>query len=232
MERLQAVHRHLVSSSADAPTVCPASASTAAAPSATLLTDAQVREFITRGVLTLPVSDLSDDFHAAIHAEAERMFDKGIGLGNDIYPGISGLKDVLESATVAGALTSLLGPASIFTICWTNFLCFLCFSGFHQFKNTPMNTDRSLRCTRTGTCIRAPPRATKRAPLLTISRTLFWTPIPSISLHFGLTFGDDWLTGQVSQRLTARQGERLSAALGDGAVCARRRHGGDGQAHT
>ena len=108
MERLRAVRRHL---GATAPAAgCPAAATAprhAAAPK--LLDDAQVREFVTRGVLTLPVSELPDAFHAAIHAEAERMFDKGIGMGNDIYPGISGLKDVLESPTVSGALTSLLG---------------------------------------------------------------------------------------------------------------------------
>ena len=75
----------------------------------TLLSDAQVREFIVRGVLTLPVSDLSPEFHRELHAESERMFDKGIALGNDIFPGIAGLKDVMESRTVRGALTSLLG---------------------------------------------------------------------------------------------------------------------------
>lgn len=125
MERVAAVLRHLalgeaapgshghhaccatppaVSTISSCPTAAPA------APNPKLLTDAQVREFITRGVLTLPVSELSDDFHAEIHSEAERMFSKGIALGNDIFPAISGLKDVLESPTVSGALTSLLGP--------------------------------------------------------------------------------------------------------------------------
>ena len=75
-----------------------------------LLTDSQVREFIARGVLTLPVSELSPEFHADLHSEAERMFSKGISLGNDIFPGIAGLKDVLESPTISGGLTSLLGP--------------------------------------------------------------------------------------------------------------------------
>jgi hypothetical protein len=114
MERLHAVHRHLSAhgNSGSGPqegsiAACPTAAPTAASPN--LLSDAQVRTFITRGVLTLPVSELSDEFHASIHAEAERMFSKGMSLGNDIYPGISGLQDVLQSATVSGALTSLLG---------------------------------------------------------------------------------------------------------------------------
>ena len=121
MDRLGALAAHLrpahERSGIAAPSIvagAPASSSSTEAAVAeesapTLLSDAQVREFIVRGVLTLPVGDLSPEFHRELHAESERMFDKGIALGNDIFPGIAGLKDVMESRTVRGALTSLLG---------------------------------------------------------------------------------------------------------------------------
>lgn len=112
MDRLDRIRLHL--SGAGAPTIdLPIESDPSSAVHAgkhRLLSDAQVREFITRGVLTLPVSDLSPDFHAKIHSEAERMFSKGISLGNDILPGVAGLQEVLDSPTVSGGLTSLLGP--------------------------------------------------------------------------------------------------------------------------
>ena len=115
--RLSAVSRHLRAADQDhaaqsfvagARNNATALASSAA-PMMKLLTDSQVREFIVNGVLTLPVADVSQDVHDRIHADAERLFNKKISLGNNIYPGLAGLEDVMESATVRGALTSLLG---------------------------------------------------------------------------------------------------------------------------
>eukprot|EP01044_Picomonas_judraskeda_P013905 COSAG03_NODE_2155_length_3069_cov_7.379461_3_plen_209_part_00 len=112
LSRLGAVGRHMQAADPPpAPTAAAAAAAAAAASSSTpkLLTDAQVREFIVNGILTLPVADVSQGVHDRIHAEAERLFDKKISLGNNIFPGLAGLEDVMESPTVHGALTSLLG---------------------------------------------------------------------------------------------------------------------------
>ena len=110
MDRLGTVSRHLrAAGRAPAAAAAAAAAKPPVASAPKLLTDAQVREFIVNGVLTLPVADVAQDVHDRIHAEAERLFDKNISLGNDIYPGLAGLDVVMESATVDGALTSLLG---------------------------------------------------------------------------------------------------------------------------
>lgn len=68
------------------------------------------RQFLVDGVLTIPVTELPQAFHDELHAQAEAMWEKGASPGNNIYPQLGMLRDVLEGPTVAGALTSLLGP--------------------------------------------------------------------------------------------------------------------------
>ena len=79
-----------------------------------LLTNQQMAEFIAQGFLSLNVDDVPPEVHSALHANAERKFEQngragGAGLGNNIWPGVPELGDVLRSAVVHGGLTSILG---------------------------------------------------------------------------------------------------------------------------
>ena len=81
----------------------------------TLLSDSQVVSFINRGYVILPLTEFSAPFHAGVHEESERLYhmagDKGgAALGNNIYPAISGLSEVMRGPTVRGAVTSVCGP--------------------------------------------------------------------------------------------------------------------------
>jgi hypothetical protein len=83
------------------------------APTATrppkLLNDNALRQFITEGFLILPLSeDLSPEFHATVHEQVENLAGQA-AIGNNIFPAIPALGDVLASPTVNGALCSVLG---------------------------------------------------------------------------------------------------------------------------
>ena len=74
-----------------------------------LLDDQQVRDFITRGYVTLH-PDFPPRFHAGILGQIEDLFAGDGNPGNDILPRVPELRDVLDHPVVAGALTSLLSP--------------------------------------------------------------------------------------------------------------------------
>ncbi len=83
------------------------------APTATrppkLLNDHAVRQFITEGFLILPLTeDLSPEFHATVHEQVENLPGQA-AIGNNIFPAIPALGDMLASPTVNGALCSVLG---------------------------------------------------------------------------------------------------------------------------
>ena len=75
------------------------------APSLQLLDDQQVRDFITRGCVTLH-PDFPPQFHAGILGQIEDLFARDGNPGNDILPRVPQLRDVLDHPVVAGALTS------------------------------------------------------------------------------------------------------------------------------
>ena len=68
------------------------------------------------GFLRLPLSDVSSEIHASIHAEAEGLWQRsgrrfGAGLGNNIVPALPALvEDIVGCASVRGALARVLGP--------------------------------------------------------------------------------------------------------------------------
>jgi hypothetical protein len=82
-----------------------------------LLSDAEMQQFIATGFLVLPLGQDGGDgiSHREIHREARRLWKSrgetsGAGLGNNIYPAIPQLGEVMGSRRVDGALRSLLGP--------------------------------------------------------------------------------------------------------------------------
>ena len=79
-----------------------------------LLTNAQMAEFLAQGYLSLPVDDVAPSVHRELHANAERAWQKsggdgGAGLGNNIWPALPQLGDVLRSSVVHGFVHSILG---------------------------------------------------------------------------------------------------------------------------
>ena len=74
-----------------------------------LLTDAQMREFIVNGYVTVATA-LPAQFHEAIYEKTVAVFDKEGNPGNNLVPRIPEIQQVLDDANVKGALTSLLGP--------------------------------------------------------------------------------------------------------------------------
>ena len=74
-----------------------------------LLTDAQMREFIVNGYVTVATA-LPAEFHDAIYEKTAVVFDKEGNPGNNLVPRIPEIQQVLDDANVKGALTSLLGP--------------------------------------------------------------------------------------------------------------------------
>jgi len=78
-----------------------------------LLTDLQMRQFVSDGWLALPVDEMPD-LHAELHAAAQKMWEmngeaNGGSVGNNVYPALPQLQTVFDGPTVNGALTSLLG---------------------------------------------------------------------------------------------------------------------------
>ena len=77
-----------------------------------LLTDDEMREFVARGFLVMDVHDELGDTNALIHERGKQLFDRwggGGGVGNNIFPAIPQLGEMLDCPSVRGALTSLLG---------------------------------------------------------------------------------------------------------------------------
>ena len=101
MRRLEQLTKHLFASS-----------SAAVQPDAEelrLLSDDEVRRFIAEGILALPVDDLPPAVHRAIHEHGARLHEAGKNPGDGIYHEIPELAQVMDTKSVRGALTSLLG---------------------------------------------------------------------------------------------------------------------------
>ena len=73
-----------------------------------LLSDAQMREFIVNGFVTV-TTELSAEFHDAIYEKTMSVFDKEGNPGNNLLPRIPEIQQIFEDPNVRGALTSLLG---------------------------------------------------------------------------------------------------------------------------
>ncbi|MDD9268891.1 HEAT repeat domain-containing protein [Paenibacillus sp. GCM10023248] len=74
-----------------------------------LLTDEQMREFITNGVLILK-TDFSRAFHANLLDQLNTVYAEEGNPGNNLLPRIRELQKVFDHPVVTGALTSVLGP--------------------------------------------------------------------------------------------------------------------------
>ena len=73
-----------------------------------LLNDAQMREFIVNGFVTV-TTELSAEFHDAIYEKTMGVFDKEGNPGNNLLPRIPEIQQIFDDPNVCGALTSLLG---------------------------------------------------------------------------------------------------------------------------
>lgn len=74
-----------------------------------LLSDRDVRQFITEGYLVVRVGK-SRAFHRGVYDEIESLLAKEGNPGNNILPRIPSIQQVYDDPAIAGALTSLLGP--------------------------------------------------------------------------------------------------------------------------
>src|SRR5690554_2231523 len=77
-----------------------------------LLTDEQMRQFITEGYLILR-TDFSESFHENLCRQLKDVYEKEGNPGNNILPRIPALHNVFDHPTVRGALSSVLGPDDI-----------------------------------------------------------------------------------------------------------------------
>lgn len=73
-----------------------------------LLTDDQMRQFISRGYVVLK-TDFSKEFHAGLNAKLNEVMEKEGNPGNNLLPRFSEVGDIVQSPVVRGALTSVLG---------------------------------------------------------------------------------------------------------------------------
>ena len=83
-----------------------------------LLTNQQMADFLGQGFLSLVVDDVPAEVHSALHENAEQKWEQsgrmtGAGLGNNIWPAIPQLAQVLRSAVVHGGLQSILGEGYV-----------------------------------------------------------------------------------------------------------------------
>ncbi len=76
--------------------------------SKSLLTDDQMRQFISRGYLVLK-TDFPKEFHGSLNAKLKEVMEKEGNPGNNILPRLSEFNDIVHSPVVHGALTSVLG---------------------------------------------------------------------------------------------------------------------------
>ena len=74
-----------------------------------LLTDEQMRKFITDGYLILN-TDFSDAFHQGLMEQLNYVYTHEGNPGNNLLPRIPDVQKVFDHPTVRGALTSVLGP--------------------------------------------------------------------------------------------------------------------------
>lgn len=74
-----------------------------------LLSDAQMRQFIVNGFVTV-TTELPAQFHDAVYEKTVNVFDKEGNPGNNLLPRIPEIQSVFDDPNVSGALTSLLGP--------------------------------------------------------------------------------------------------------------------------
>ena len=74
-----------------------------------LLSDAQMRDFIVNGFVTV-TTDLPAQFHDAVYEKTVNVFDKEGNPGNNLLPRMPEIQQVFDDPNVSGALTSLLGP--------------------------------------------------------------------------------------------------------------------------
>ncbi|MEV5029309.1 HEAT repeat domain-containing protein [Paenibacillus sp. LPE1-1-1.1] len=74
-----------------------------------LLTDEQMRKFITEGFLILK-TDFPESFHQSMTAELKKVYDEEGNPGNNLLPRIREIQQVFDSPVIQGALTSVLGP--------------------------------------------------------------------------------------------------------------------------
>ena len=76
--------------------------------SKSLLTDDQMRQFISRGYLVLR-TDFPKEFHESLNSKLKEVMEKEGNPGNNILPRLSEFNDIVQSPVVHGALTSVLG---------------------------------------------------------------------------------------------------------------------------
>lgn len=74
-----------------------------------LLTDEQIRAFITEGFLILK-TDFSNAFHQSMTDELKRVYEEEGNPGNNLLPRIREIQQVFDHPVITGALTSVLGP--------------------------------------------------------------------------------------------------------------------------
>jgi HEAT repeat protein len=74
-----------------------------------LLTDEQVRKFITDGFLILK-TDFPKEFHDNLAEQLNLVYGEEGNPGNNLLPRIQGLRKVFDHPVLTGALTSVLGP--------------------------------------------------------------------------------------------------------------------------
>lgn len=77
-----------------------------------LLTDEQMRRFISHGYLILK-TDFPQEFHDRLNARLDEVMNKEGNWGNNILPRLSEVNDVFQSPVIRGALTSVVGPGYV-----------------------------------------------------------------------------------------------------------------------
>lgn len=73
-----------------------------------LLTDDQMRQFISRGYLVLQ-TDFPPEFHEGLNAKLNEVMDKEGNPGNNLLPRFSEVGDIVHNPVVRGALASVVG---------------------------------------------------------------------------------------------------------------------------
>ncbi len=73
-----------------------------------LLNDAQMREFIANGFISLK-ADFPKEFHQRIYDKTRQVFEDGGNPGNNVLPSVPELKQIFDHPTIDGALQSVLG---------------------------------------------------------------------------------------------------------------------------
>ncbi|MDB5084804.1 MAG: phytanoyl-CoA dioxygenase [Bacilli bacterium] len=76
---------------------------------AVLLTDEQMRQFITEGFLILK-TDFAPEFHQQLVQQLDQVYEEEGNPGNNLLPRIREMQKVFENPVIQGALTSVLGP--------------------------------------------------------------------------------------------------------------------------